>query len=57
MAMFKVVNSTVKPSTSVFCSSPLKIGEWFGILDLIVAMFLDATKRYGVPMMTRRRLG
>jgi hypothetical protein len=41
MATFKVVNSTVKLATRVVCSVPLKVGEWFGSLDLIMAPLDD----------------
>jgi hypothetical protein len=43
MAMFKVVNSIVKPTIGVVCSTPLKVGEWFGSLDLTVAPLDDHT--------------
>jgi hypothetical protein len=43
MAMFKVVNSIVKPITRVVHSAPLKVGEWFGSLDLTVAPLDDHT--------------
>jgi hypothetical protein len=37
MVAFKVVNSTVRPSSRAVFSTPLKVGEWFGSLDLTMA--------------------
>lgn len=40
-ATFKVVNSTMRPTTRVVCFAPLKVGEWFGSLDLMVVPLDD----------------
>jgi hypothetical protein len=41
MATFKVVNLVVKPTTKSFCFVTLKVGEWFGSLDLTIAPLDD----------------
>jgi hypothetical protein len=40
---YKEVNSTVKQEMGLICSVPLRIGDWFGNLDLVVVPLDDYT--------------
>ena len=40
-ALFKVVNSVVKLTMGIVSSTPLKVGDWFGVLVLIVVPMDD----------------
>jgi hypothetical protein len=41
MATFKVVNLAVKSVVGLICSTPLKLGNWFASLDLMVTSLDD----------------
>lgn len=55
-SLFKVVNSIVKPVVEVIHSTPLRVGNWLGVLDLTVVPMEDQSVVLGQDFLRLTRV-